>query len=273
MMAGSNEAVAREAAQDFRDKHGLGTQPLGDLVALIEQTTGHDVAVLDAESDEHGLTMTDPLRGRVFIGVARTRNPMRQRSTLAHELAHLIFQDQAEDLSKRSSVEVRADAFARHVLVPTAGVRDILGETWEVTERHLSDIVQRYLVSPSIAAIAMRDSQYINPETAKQWMSISTPQLASRFGWSDYYAILQGDSNKLRAPQGLLARAIAGYTAGVVSLQTIATLRGLPVEDIATEFSENGIVVDPSNDGELDLVEFPDVDLDLSDLGDEENDS
>jgi Zn-dependent peptidase ImmA (M78 family) len=71
-------------------------QPLGDLVAVIEQATGIDVAVLDVGPDEHGLAMRDPARGTVFIGVARTRNPMRQRSTLAHELGHVLFGDWAD---------------------------------------------------------------------------------------------------------------------------------------------------------------------------------
>ena len=64
------------------------------------------LAVLDAGPDEHGLTMRDPVRGTVFIGVARTCNPMRQRSTLVHELGHALFGDweysDAGDWSDRS---------------------------------------------------------------------------------------------------------------------------------------------------------------------------
>src|SRR6266436_3004080 len=70
-------------AARFRKDHHLGVQPLGDLLEVIEQTTGIDVAVLNVGPDEHGLTMRDPVRETVFIGVARTRNPVRQRSTLA----------------------------------------------------------------------------------------------------------------------------------------------------------------------------------------------
>ena len=81
-MTGS-EQQARVAAGEFRRMHRLGLQPLGDLVALIEQTTGYEVAVLDADYGEHGLTMRDPVRDATFIGVARSRTPMRQRSTLA----------------------------------------------------------------------------------------------------------------------------------------------------------------------------------------------
>lgn len=102
----SAEQQAERAAEEFRQAHHLGVQPLGDLVALIEQTTGHDVAVLDASADSHGLTMRDPMRDRTFIGVARTPHPMRQRSTLAHELAHVVFGDWAENLAKRDRKSV-----------------------------------------------------------------------------------------------------------------------------------------------------------------------
>ena len=93
----NTETEGRAAAERFRREHHLGVQPLGDLVAVIEHVTGIDVAVLDVGPDEHGLTMRDPDRAAVFIGVARTRNPMRQRSTLAHELAHVLFEDWIPD--------------------------------------------------------------------------------------------------------------------------------------------------------------------------------
>lgn len=89
----NSEIEGRDAAERFREEHHLGVQPLGDLVAVIEQTTGVDVAVLDVGPDEHGLTIRDPEHGTVYIGVARTRRPMRQRSTLAHELGHVLFED------------------------------------------------------------------------------------------------------------------------------------------------------------------------------------
>lgn len=263
------EQQAKAAADNFRKEHKLGTQPLGDLVGLIEQATGYDVAVLEADSDEHGLTMCDPLRGRIFIGIARTRHPMRQRSTLAHELAHLIFKDQTKDLSAHSSEESRADAFARHLLIPMEGVRAFAGSL-EVKEVTLSNVVQRFLVSPAIAAIAMREAEIITSGTASKWMRLHTPYLASKYGWSDYYAALQDDSNRLRAPQNLVSRAIAGYSAGVVSAQTIATLRGVSVTKIQSELSALGVMPRNIDIDAFEIHNLPDVDIDLSELEDEE---
>jgi Zn-dependent peptidase ImmA (M78 family) len=265
----SAERQSEAAADEFRQKHRLGNQPLGDLVALVEQTTGYDVAVLDAPADSHGLTMRDPVRGRTFIGVARTRNPMRQRSTLAHELAHVVFDDWAEDLALRTRAEIRADTFARHLLIPGAGLAEFLDEGVQVDLATLSDVVQRFLVSPAIAAIAMREMGVIDVATCNTWKALSTPSLATRYGWADHYAILQTDSDRLRAPQGLTARAVTGYAAGVVSLQAVATLRGVSVESMQEELDSAGIAPAHPDPEDYELRELPDVTLDMSELGDE----
>lgn len=267
----TSESQGRDAAADFRKDHRLGAQPLGDLVALIEQTTGHDVAVLEVGPDEHGLTMRDPERQVAFIGLARTRNPMRQRSTLAHELAHIVFGDwnDTEVLDDRSVEEVRADAFARHLLVPAEGLKGFLGSQHTLSEFQLSSVVQRFLVSPAIAAIALHDCGYIDAPTKRQWMSLSTPQLATRFGWSDHYQSLQHDSNRTRSPQKLLARAISGYQERVVTAQTVASLRTISADATVKELSEAGVVPNAPEIPGVAAADLPAVDVDLSDLADE----
>lgn len=269
----SAEVQGRQAAHEFRETHHLGTQPLGDLVAIIELATGVDVAVLEAPALEHGLTMHDPASDAIFIGVARTHNPMRQRSTLAHELAHVLFQDWTNadegSLGERRPAEIRADAFARHLLVPVEGIREFLGDRSEVATPLLSEVVQRFLVSPALAAIALHQAGYIAEGIKTQWMGLSAPDLAARFGWSDQYLALQAESHQRRAPQRLLARAIRGYEAGVVSTQALATLRGIPVAEIETELQQAGIEPPDASVHWSGPDDLPEIDLDLSDLDDD----
>jgi Zn-dependent peptidase ImmA (M78 family) len=266
------EAEGHAAAGRFREKYRLGHQPLGDLVALIEQSADIDVAILYAGPDEHGLTMRDPQRGAVFIGVARTRHPMRQRSTLAHELAHVLFGDWAVntacDWSASSPTESRAHAFARHLLVPGEGLAAFLGGETDVTLSTLSAVVQHFLVSPQIAAIALEQAGSIDAVTKREWMSVRAPQLAVRFGWSDQYRALQADSDQRRAPQRLLARAIRGYVEGVVSAQTIATLRGITADQATRELREAGLFPEPPAVAWAGPDELPDVRVDLDALED-----
>jgi Zn-dependent peptidase ImmA (M78 family) len=261
------------AAATFRRDHRLGVQPLGDLIALIEQTTGIDVAVLDAGPDEHGLTMRDPRRNAVFIGVARTENPMRQRSTLAHELGHVMFEDwtpnDADHWSDRSPAERRADAFARHLLLPLDGLREVLGQRGPVDQSGLSTIVQRFLVSPALAAIALHQGGYIDAATKQNWMAITTPQLAVRFGWHDHYQALQDDADRRRAPQRLLARAVRGYVEGVLPAQAIATLRGIAPAVAEAELRDAGIVPAEHPVAWTGSDDLPDVEVDLAALDDD----
>lgn len=264
------EAEGRAMAGRFRESGRLGTQPLGDLVTIIEQLAGIDVAVLDAGPDEHGLTMRDPARGTVFIGVARSRKPMRQRSTLAHELGHVLFEDWADDgagaRAGRSRTESRADAFARHLLVPVEGLRDFLGPPGVAVQSHLSAVVQRFLVSPAIAAIALCEAGHIDEATKAEWMSLSTPRLAARFGWSDQYQALQADSDQKRAPQRLLARAIRGYAEGVLSAQAIARLRGVPLSVVEADLRDAGITPGEPAVAWAEHTDLPDTDVDLAAL-------
>lgn len=264
------EAEGRQAAARFRQQHQLGSQPLGDLVAVIEQTTGIDVAVLDVGRDEHGLAMRDPRRNTIFIGVARTQHPMRQRSTLAHELGHVVFEDWAGSGAaggaNRPHEEVRADAFARHLLIPVEGLTEFLGDRTPTTQSTLSAVVQRFLVSPAIAAIAMHQAEYIDLATKQDWKDLSARHLAVRFGWSDHYRILQADSSQRRAPQRLLARAIKGYAEAVLPAQTIATLRGVALQQVEAELREAGVVPAERRAEWADPAELPDVEVDMAAL-------
>ncbi|MEV7042696.1 ImmA/IrrE family metallo-endopeptidase [Amycolatopsis sp. NPDC051061] len=266
----STEAEGRSKAEKFRADHHLGDQPLGDLAAVIEQTTGFDVAVLDVGPDEHGLAMRDPARDAVFIGVARTLNPMRQRSTLAHELGHVLFADWVDTREVawggKSPTESRANAFARHLLVPLAGLHEFLEGRPGPTLATLSAVVQRFLVSPAVAAIQLCEGRYIDVATKDEWKRHDTPQLAARFGWSDQYGGLQAESNRRRAPQRLLARAINGYAESVLSAQAIATLRGIPLSEVEKDLQEAGVVPEQREVGWADAAELPNADVDLAEL-------
>ncbi|ALL79362.1 hypothetical protein AD006_29195 (plasmid) [Pseudonocardia sp. EC080610-09] len=241
------EVAARDEAQRFRAEHHLGAQPMGDLVTLIEQHTGVDVLVMEAGEDEHGLTMRDPQRGAMFIAVARTRRPMRQRSCLAHELGHMLFDDYHPGPATVGPrwKETRADAFARHLLLPHEGLDLLVDGRPGDGPATLSSVVQRFLVSPAIAAIAMAQRGHISETTKQQWMATFTaPTLATRFGWRDLYASLALESDRSRAPQKLLARTLAGYRAGVISARTLANIRGLGVEELLAELDAAGVAVD-----------------------------
>ncbi|CAM2792395.1 ImmA/IrrE family metallo-endopeptidase [Actinomyces slackii] len=274
----STQEQGRLAAERFRCEHALGTAPIGDLIELIEKTTECDVAIVDAPDEEHGLTMTDSQRGVTFMAVATTQHPMRQRSTLAHELSHLLHHDLAIDLpdpqnGMRPAPERLADAFARHLLVPLPAVeqaRPRNGVSWELDD--LSDLVRSYLASPAMVAIQLSIARHISQERKREWMGVRTPELATRFGWRTYYDSLSQQSQKARPPRRLLERAIEGYRLGVVKPQILATLQRNPLSTVLSELKSAGITpvaVEPTwqeaGDAPLHEVDLDELDALLGD--------
>ena len=195
---------------------------------------------------------------------------MRQRSTLAHELGHVQVEDWVDsdtgDWSERSPAEIRADAFARHLLVSVDGLQEFIRPELPVGLSTLSAVVQRYLISPPIAAIAMHQAGFIDDTLKQEWMTRSAPQLAARFGWADQYQLLQASSDRRRAPQRLLARAITGYVEGVLPAQAIATLRGITLTAAIDELEEAGVTPAERPIPWADPADLPDVQVDLAAL-------
>jgi hypothetical protein len=122
------------------------------------------------------------------------------------------------------------------------------------------------LVSPAIASIALRDAGYIDKATQEAWTGLETPALAARYGWSDQYRALQAESNRPRAPQRLLARAVQGYLEHVVSLQTLATLRGVNPQTVEDDLREAGLVPSAQPTPWADPADLPDLGVDLTGL-------
>ena len=245
----SNERRAQELADSLRDKHGLGDAPIKDLFEFVHTAEDIDVLSMDAGEAEHGLSMLYPATSRAAIAVATTPHPMRQRSSIAHELGHVLGGDlerPGESLvpGERSPAETRADAFARHLLLPLSAVRrHFQGASGPVTEKDLSHLVQEYGVSPALAAIQLRTANLIDQAQCSRWTShLTTRFLATSYGWLNQYDALAADSQRARAPQGLMARAVDGYRRGVLGVAELAIWYGQDPEDLATELGP------PTND-------------------------
>ena len=125
------EAVQQgeRVALDERRRLGLGIASLPDIAELLE---GHDVrtAQVPLPDDISGMTLIEPEIG--FLVVAnRKHHVLRRRFSYAHEYCHvLVDRDQGGLVSRgqdRDKLrEVRANAFAACLLMPTDAVRDFI---------------------------------------------------------------------------------------------------------------------------------------------------
>ena len=125
------EAVQQgeRVALDERRRLGLGIASLPDIAELLE---GQDVrtAQVPLPDDISGMTLIEPEIG--FLVVAnRKHHVLRRRFSYAHEYCHvLVDRDQGGLVSRgqdRDKLrEVRANAFAACLLMPTDAVRDFI---------------------------------------------------------------------------------------------------------------------------------------------------
>lgn len=259
----TNEQQASALASWFRTEHGLGDAPVKDMFELAH-AADIDVLSMDADQAEHGLSMTDPVTLRTVIAVATTPHPMRQRSSIAHEVGHVLAGDldRVDPLvpGERSPEEIRADSFARHLLLPLGAVRQrFVGRAPGLRRQDLSDLVQEFEVSPAMASIQLRNVKLIDPETCAQWSSLSASQLATQYGWRSQYNSLAADSAQPRAPQSLMTRAVEGYRRGVLGITELATWYGQNPNDLEQDLGP-GPHPDPDDwddDWDTDAPLFP----------------
>ncbi len=119
-----------KAAIEERRRLGLGSAPLGDVPALLEEQ-GIRTGLISMPQGVSGLMISDPTVG-LFVVVNRSHPAVRQRFSWCHEYAHVLLdRTQVTHVSRESEradlLEVRANVFAANFLMPEEGVRQFIG--------------------------------------------------------------------------------------------------------------------------------------------------
>lgn len=124
--------AGRATADRVRRALQLGREPVADLVGLVE-SFGFPVLFHELPEGLHGVNVRDERNGRPLrLIVISTRGgwPM-QRYTLAHELCHALYDDEGQVILDHleepvALEEIRAEAFARELLVPRQALAEDL---------------------------------------------------------------------------------------------------------------------------------------------------
>lgn len=109
-----------KAAIKLREIWKLGLDPIGDVIALLEDK-GLKIRLLNNEYDFEALTV--PAGDHTLIAVSSNVPGDRQRFSLMHELGHIIL-----ELPKQTKVEQTIDRFAAAFLVPEKIAKEELGD-------------------------------------------------------------------------------------------------------------------------------------------------
>lgn len=156
-----------KAAELLREKWGLGTSPIFNIVELLEDKY-IKVIKLDVDEDFDGLqTFVNETIPVVAYNLKKTNKPDRIRFTLLHELAHLLlkFGNMTE-----GQKETLCHQFAGAMLLPEETIKTELGEHRnKLSNLELANIKKQYGISMQAIVMRAKDCRIINEHYTKQF--------------------------------------------------------------------------------------------------------
>jgi Zn-dependent peptidase ImmA (M78 family) len=142
--------MARAEALKLWKKHGQGQIPV--MPEKIIEALG--IPYREAELNKmEGVAHADE-KGIVFIMYNKNLAPNRKRSTLAHELGHIVLAHVAMEASSQLSMnaqEREAKEFASALLVPADDLKAFMKQGY----KRIEQVMERYQVSKDVALISV----------------------------------------------------------------------------------------------------------------------
>ena len=250
-----NEAA--EAARQYRVHLGLDLRgPIPDLLYLVEDAAGLAVNVLDLPAGVSGAYAYEEGLGFAFLNL---NNPVvRQRFTLAHELAHHVHKDTAV-IDPESNVfgspkaprERRANIFAAEFLIPLQAVNAWMEArgTPPVDLRLVLELASFFRVSAKVALIRLQLARVVDlGEPLGKGFDAAIEagqhlQLARRLGIEEAPDALWEIKHRAlpRAPGKLWEFAVVGYERGLLTVERIAQAIHRTPAEVQAELDELGI--------------------------------
>ena len=227
-----------EDARNYRMHVGLDLRgPIPDLLHVVEDAAGVAVSILDLPDGVSGAYTCEEGQGFAFVNMNDV--VVRQRFTLAHELAHHVYRDASiidPELnvfgSPKSMRERRANTFAAEFLIPLQAVNawmEARGAT-EVDLRLVVELASFFRVSARTALIRLQLARFVDPnEPPGKALDASIEskehtRLAKRLGIEEVPDALSDIKRKglQRAPAKMWEYAVIGYERGLLTVERIA---------------------------------------------------
>ncbi len=217
-MTGDVEADARA----MRRHLGIAEEgPVNDLITILENK-GILIYVCDIESNKFS-GMNGFVNDRPYIIVNGNMSPERNRSTIAHELAHLVF-DWPDDMAEKDA-EDTATAIAGAFLFPKADAIRELGIRRNRVTNDMTLVCREYGISMFLLVKRAHIANIISKDAAQRFY-VS----ASRFGWrtNEPSRIAPEKPNLF---EQLVFRAVSE---GEISIQRGAELLKMPYNEVVS---------------------------------------
>jgi len=254
---GSAVEQGRKLAEWVRRTLGLGDGPLLRFPELLEDRFHLDVDLSPLPEAVDGLCVS--LGDRVLVLVGSRKPSSRQRFTLAHELAHYLVDDlgpfHVDELGvrARSLAEMRANAFAAHLLMPETGVRAAVEGVDDDAERAVR-VALSFGASVSAAAYQLGNLGLL-PDAARDRLAMAgSKPLLMRYALPSDWQQDESGRGRVRPPSRLYGRATLAYRRGLIGLLPIAELLQRSDHDqLRQELDDAGLA--------------PDEDVAIADIG------
>ena len=157
---------AEENASKMRAKLELSKDgPIGGLIEILEHK-GILVYLCDIGNDDFS-GMNGTVNGRPYIIINKKMNPQRIRSTIAHEMAHLMFK--WPDNKSDKETENMADAISGAFLFPTSDMIRELGVRRSAVTNDMIEVCKEYGISMYMLVKRANDRGIINDYIAKNF--------------------------------------------------------------------------------------------------------
>ncbi len=157
----AEENASRMRAQLELSKEG----PIGGLIEILENK-GILVYLCNIENDDFS-GMNGTVNGRPYIIINKNMNPQRIRSTIAHEMAHLMFK-WSDDMSDKD-IENMANAISGAFLFPTCDMKRELGVRRSAITNDMIGVCKEYGISMYMLVMRANKSGIINDYVARNF--------------------------------------------------------------------------------------------------------
>lgn len=240
LYAEEGQALADAARDRLREIFQSAVQAMAEkpLPDIVEKAFGADVTAINLDEGFDGLSVSSG--GVKIIILDCCGSPARQRFTLAHELGHLLAEDdQGVHLDKdiydraqaKDPTEQRANAFASAFLMPEETLRDAAGDSG-FSEESFSSLACDLQVSPSALAFRLKRLQLVDSGTCDRFRKLTAAKAASVAGRTEEFARRVAEANTQRLPGLLVRDTYNAYETGAITLRPYANLLGVDMNEL-----------------------------------------
>ena len=238
----------RRLAGGVRRELGLGDGPVARFPELLEERFQLDVDLSPLPEAVDGLCVSVGARALILVGSGKPSS--RQRFTLAHELAHYLVDDldplyvDERGVRARSVAEMRANAFAAHLLMPEPGVRATIEGTADDAERAVR-VALTFGTSVSAAAYQLGNLGLLPEAVRDRLVDAGAKPLLMCYALPSDWQQDESGRGRVRPPARLYARATLAFRRGLIGLEPIADLLRHPDRDqLRQELDDAGLTPD-----------------------------